>query len=423
MLGRSLINDRRQGRWMGLAFGMGLVWLGLGAPAQAQEPPSVLEAAQVIYAQENKPSETVAPTTMPSTTIVDSQVVQVGCPSCGDSGLLSRSSRFPRGCGSCGNGYDGCAPCGACIPGREPCCCINHDTAIGRFWAGIHECLCCPDPCYEPRWVAAANNAFFVSPARPVTQTMFRWDFMRNYRLPDRAEYLWARADGNGKGPRPQGGANGVSSTRVSELMMYTEVAAGKFSAYVGMPYREVVPLEANRGSGFGDLQIGTKSMLFDCELMQVTFQMNTSVPTGSPGKGAGTGHVALEPSLLTAIKLTNAAYLQTQISEWLPIGGDSEYQASILHYHTALNYSLEILCDVQFVMSAEFGGYRVQGGRASDPVLGTIAANSDSYLYAGPGARLVFCNKLDIGFGAAFALTNDHFAEDWYRFELRWRF
>ncbi len=422
MFGRINCFCRPLGRHIGLlSAGLLALW-GTSPVVLAQQESDLLQTAKVIYAEENKANTPVEqPTTPPTTTILDSNVVQVGCPSCGDSGLLRNQSRFPRGCGSCG--YDGCAPCGACVPGRDPCCCINHDSAIGRFWGGIHECLCCPDPCYEPRWVAAANNAFFVSAARPVTQTVFRWDFMRDYRLPDRAEYLWARADGNGKGPRPQNGALGVSSTRVSELMMYTEVAAGKFSAYIGMPYREVVPLEANRGSGFGDLQIGTKSLLFDCELLQVAFQMNTSVPSGSPGKGVGTGHTALEPSLLAALKLTNSAYLQTQVSEWFPIGGDSLYQASVLHYHTALNYSIEVLCDVQFVMSAEFGGYRVQGGRASDPVLGTIPANSDSYLYAGPGARLVFCNKLDIGFGAAYALTQDQFAGEWYRFELRWRF
>src|SRR5262249_4090772 len=91
----------------------------------------------------------------------DGGVVQTGCSSCGR-----------RLCGgnvdSLGPGGGGCATCGTgCYPGRKPCdCCFPGNTCVGRFIGGLYECICCPDPCYEPRWLAVANNAFFVDAAR-----------------------------------------------------------------------------------------------------------------------------------------------------------------------------------------------------------------------------------------------------------------
>ena len=40
----------------------------------------------------------------------------------------------------------------------------------------MYHNLCCPDPCYDPRWWALADAAFFTSAARPVSQQRFRWD-------------------------------------------------------------------------------------------------------------------------------------------------------------------------------------------------------------------------------------------------------
>jgi len=40
-----------------------------------------------------------------------------------------------------------------------------------------------------------------------------------------------------------------------------------------------------------------------------------------------------------------------------------------------------------------------------------------------GGGLRLVYCDNFDIGFGAAFAVTDDHWAEQLYRTEVRLRY
>lgn len=427
--------------WSELAAALLLALPGIGL---AQTPKPTGDTIQVIFTEEPappaavRPALAVSPTAAPpaATPVVDPQVQPAGCTSCG-SGLL-HSHRSTGGCSSCFSGtpYDGCGPCGHCIPGREPCGCCD-DTLIGRIWQGFYDCICCPDPCYEPRWIAAANNAFFTDAARPITQTRLRWDNGNGLIRPDRAEFFWARADGKGKGPKlpadaTNAGYKGETFVDYDELSLYTEAAFGRFGTYVIMPYRAVSPELNNYAAGFGDLRIGTKSLLLDCELLQIALQIETTIPTASAGKGLGIGHVAINPSILTALKLTNNFYWQMQVGEWLPVGGDPSYQGAIFHYSGALNYAIPVLCGVQLVVSAEAGGFVFNGGRYTDPIVGGepdgsdtkgFRANGQSIAWVGPSARLVICDKVDFGGGVAWAVTDDHLTETLYRFEFRWRF
>ena len=52
-----------------------------------------------------------------------------------------------------------------------------------------------------------------------------------------------------------------------------------------------------------------------------------------------------------------------------------------------------------------------------------TLIHGGVTYFTVGPGLRFSVCNKVDFGFGVQFAVTNDHFANQLYRTELRWRF
>src|SRR5262249_56151723 len=72
------------------------------------------------------------------------------------------------------------------------------DARVGRMLCGFSRCICCPDPCYEPRWVPLANAALFVDPVRPATQIRLRGDFGWDMRFPDKAEWFWAQEKGKG---------------------------------------------------------------------------------------------------------------------------------------------------------------------------------------------------------------------------------
>lgn len=302
---------------------------------------------------------------------------------------------------------------GNCVPGRLHCCsACDGSTFLGRVFCGFYESLCCPDPCYEPRWIAQANSAMFVESPRPITHTRIRWDYGDNFTFPDTAEFFWAKI--GGKGPA----APAPTQIRYHDLTLYQEVAAGAAGVSIEIPYRSNDP-----GSGFADMVVGTKAMLFDQEILQVTFMFRTFIPIGKSAKGLGTGHVSLEPSLLSALKLTPNTYLQSQISEWIPIGGDPAHSGSILHYHFALNQVLfRPIEDVSLIGSVEFMGYSFQDGQFTLPAGGVNDANGIGWFYVGPGVRFVVCDKVDLGFGAAFALDR-HGPEQIYRTEFRFRF
>ena len=243
----------------------------------------------------------------------------------------------------------------------EPCIAR---TRWGRFACGLYSAVCCPDPCYEPRWTGIANAAFFVDGVRPVTQVRYRWDANLGMQFPDRATYYWARVGALGPSTAP-------SSLNLHELTMYNEVASGGFSFFINTPYRSYDTNVDRHAAGFGDLDLGTKSILFDCELMQVAFQMRTFIPVGIGTKGLGTGHVSLEPSLLVGLNIGPDTYAQAQLSEWIPLTSDGGAGA-ILHYHASLNQVLwRWQPEVPIIGTFEVSGWSFQDGSYTDPSLG----------------------------------------------------
>lgn len=350
-------------------------------------------------------------------------------------GLAELPSLGP-GCDGCSSPFSGttlgavgsgsCLPCSGrlCVPGQSSCSPCVGKTRIGRFLCGIYEALCCPDPCYEPEWIPLADASFFCEAARPVSRQCLRWDAGLSMVLPDRAEYFWARADGHGKGPSPVAPHLSERSLTYNEMSLYTETSSGKFALFVNQPYRSVVTQDGPDNAGFGALDMGTKTLIFDCQLLQISFLFRTYMPMGNPSQGLGNGHVSLEPSLIFGLYLSPKMYLQTQISEWIPIGGDSLYEGAILRYQLSVNRVLfQPLCDVPLIGTFEISTWSFQDGAYTDPVLGTRRASADTYVSMGPGLRLFVRDRIDFGVGAVLSLTEDHFAETLIRSEFRWRF
>jgi hypothetical protein len=251
-----------------------------------------------------------------------------------------------------------------------------------------------------------------------------RYDGIWNYFFPDKAEYLWARE--NNKGLHGPSGVLGERRVRYTDVSLYNEVGIDRFSASIEVPYRNVEPDLFNGESGVGDLTIGTKSLLLDCELMQFAFQFKTRVPIGNFTIGIGNGNVSLEPAFLLALKLTQRTYLQSELAYWFPLGGTPEVQGPIFHYHFSLNHLLWHCGNgIKLIGVAELNGYEIMGGAFTDPVTGALRSAKDvgDILSIGPGIRLVFCDKIDFGIGSAFAVTTDSLGDEWVRAEFRWRF
>ncbi len=306
----------------------------------------------------------------------------------------------------------------SCVPGRFGCGGSNSCDPGHRLLGGLCDALCCPDPCYEPRWIAEANAAFFQDGPRPVTQTRVRWDAGFNYRFPDTSEYFWGKI--GTKGP-----ATNTRALRYSDLTLYQEVAANPAASFfTELVYRNFSPEAGPSGSGMGDMNIGTKAVLLDRELLLLTFQFKTFIPTGNFFGGTGVGHVSLEPALLAALKLTPTTYLQSEIAQWIPIGGTGGTAGTVFHFHYSLN---QTLCNVgnclKIIGTLEANGF-YQHGRFTDFPSGVdTAVNGGVYANAGPGIRFQVCERLDFGFGSAFGFGNMHGPGQLYRTELRVRY
>jgi len=394
-----------------------IIWTGEAGQGQVYRLPAPTEAKDALPEEEH-PVQAID-FGVSQQMFQGNDILQTGCTECqqGWIGPLPKiSSSDSLACDSCGGG---------CAPGHRACDPCTARTRIGRFAYGLYRALCCPDPCYEPKWLAVADSAFFVEAARPQTQQRLRWDAGLDATLPDRAEYFWARADGHGKGPSPSAGFLAVRGLTYHELSLYTEVGSSGFSLFTEVPYRSLDPTGAPHAAGFSDMNVGTKTLMFDCELLQVSFQFRTHIPMSNTMKGLGTGHVSLEPSLLLGLYLGPETYFQGQVAEWIPIAGDKDYAGAILHYHVSLNHVLwRPLSNVPLIGTMECNGWSFQDGAYTDPATGVIRpAGGQTTLTVGPGLRLVVCDKIDFGAGVAFALQDEHLAETLVRSEFRWRY
>jgi hypothetical protein len=265
--------------------------------------------------------------------------------------------------------------------------------------------------------------------------------------FPDRSEYFWAREQlsgpifpnkpdgkkfaGGGSGPpppkhKPNVRYAGVPSLNFNQLYYYQEAASGggRASLFTEIAYRTVDPVDNYWHAGFSNINIGTKGMFLDCELVQLTFQFKTYIPLGPASKGLSNGHVSLEPALLGALRLAPETYLQGQVAEWIPIGGDPYYQGSLLHYHFSLNHVLyKVNPDIPIIGTCEFSGWSFQDGAYTNPLVRFSQfqqSSGSSYLMIGPGLRASICNRVDFGGAVSFPITDNHWANPWLRLELR---
>jgi hypothetical protein len=427
------------------------------APAAPKDVPAAKPAVPTTPTAATDAAVKAAPSPKESsseallTGIVDPNVVQASCATCGGGGGLLHGDNH-GGCATAGCASIGCNG-NNCVPGRTHCCSIcESDTCVGHILCGLYECICCPDRCYEPEYIPAANAAFFVDSARPVTQTRLRFDGMYDIANADRAEYLLAgykvsyiktwNCFPGGTTIAPGKGVNFIpGSVDLTSLSLYTEAARGMFSAFVSMPYDhfEPSPSVANASlmtsnpvcpsSGFGDMTIGTKSLLLDCDLLQFSFQFSTFLPIGNFMKGLGTGHVSLEPAFLFTLKLTPDCYFQGELAYWIPIAGDQAFQGNVNHNHFSFNHVLcRILPDVQLIGTLECINYNVIGGNytATNITSGGLAvpiSGTASMFSAGPGVRLDVCKRLDFGAAVLFNTTGARYADEEVRVEVRLRF
>ena len=406
-----------------------------GVPASLTKSLKAKEDA--VVATQTKPTAPVVAATTPAVAVAvapaqaqagtldlvvpksDESVGRTGCTTCGGYHSQSDSLAFHSAIGGCSDGQ--------CVPGREKCDALpTCNTFAGAFVGNLYQSLCCPDPCYQPRWDPAANASMFADYAKPRTITRFRYDLMQNMTFPDRNEYFFKQSSTSL--PYKNKVYRTYPSARVQQIYMYQEAAAAAGSLFVEYPYLQINPMLTPTQAGFGDIRFGSKSVLYDVEMLRVTFQFKTYMPTGNASKILGTGHVSLEPSILTSLKLGPETYLQGQFGQWIPLGGTQGLAGGIFFWYLSLNQVLTYVTPSSpLIVMLEMDGWSFENGGYSNPLkVGPKMISSGggvSYFNIGPGLRLSICDKIDVGGTITWATQSMHWGNPWFRFEVRFLF
>jgi hypothetical protein len=387
-------------------------------PLSAPEPPR----PEAVAAQPGPPADldrSPAPSPeglVPANLVTDDQVEPAGCAACGGFHSLADGPVF--------HDQMGCAG-GQCIPGRQPCdlpfpeC----DNVVAAAINNLYQCLCCPDPCYQPRWEPAANASFFADYARPRTVTRLRYDNLENLVRPDRNQFWLMQVQPTHSNNRKITDLR----ARLQQVYIYQEAASERGSFFIEYPYRQLNPSWEPTQAGFGDMNFGIKSLFFDCELLQMTFQFRTYAPTGNSTLNLGTGHFSLDPSILTAIKLGPDTYLQGQYGNWIPLGGNSKLAGGVFYWLTSLNQVLWYVTPTSpLTATLELDGWSFENGGYTSALRPGMTSHyvekggGVSYFNIGPGLRQSVCDRLDFGGALTWATSSVHWAQPWFRFEVR---
>jgi hypothetical protein len=292
----------------------------------------------------------------------------------------------------------------------------------------MYQELCCPDPCYQPKWEPAAFASFFADYARPRTVTRFRYDNLENMINPDRNQF-WISSSAPLNANK---NANHIvqPKMRLQQVYLYQEVAAGSGSFFVEIPYRQINPNFMPSQSGFSDINFGIKSMFYDRELLQLSFQFRTYTPSGNAMNNLGTGHFSLDPSIMGSLKLGPDTFAQGQFGNWIPLLGNQKLAGGIFYGLMSINQVLWYpRQDSPLIATLEMDFWAFENGGFTNAINKKGASQifeqggGVSYFNIGPGLRQSICNKADFGGAITFATTTPHWAQPWFRFEVRFLF
>jgi outer membrane putative beta-barrel porin/alpha-amylase len=245
-------------------------------------------------------------------------------------------------------------------------------------------------------------------------QIRLRFDAAYDNHRPRRADFFWAKSV--------------LPESRVDDqqLQLYVEkTVSERCSAFVELPTRFLNPEQNDNATGLGDICLGGKYLLSQCDDALATFQLRVYLPTGDEDRGLGNGHVTIEPGLLLFLPIDERFTLEGELRYWIPVGG-TEFAGSILRYGVGISYRAWEDCTRSIRPVAEFVAWTVLDGKeialAPSGVQTIENSAGDTIVNAKLGVRACFCNhELYAGYGRP--LTGDRWYENVWRLEWRVRF
>ncbi len=265
-----------------------------------------------------------------------------------------------------------------------------------------------------------AFSLFEIDPAQPFNNFRIRTVVANRMRLPDRAEYFWAKA-GSPKGP-----PLGESVINYQEARMRLELGSKKFSTAFEVPFRSTNPQLNENHDGLGDLQLITKTVLLDGSQWMLTQYFGTHFPTGHAAAGLGRGHFALEPGLLFRNEFRENTWMHGELKFWFPLGADPQHGGQVLKLATGFNRVWMETDQTAWIPSFEIVGYSVLNGQATDALGNLKSIDQDTFFYLTPGLHYAVDKNGDfglfeIGSSIALAVSNERFTDSTWNFDVRW--
>ena len=290
----------------------------------------------------------------------------------------------------------------------------------------------------------------YVDFAVPITQFRLRFDAAYGNNRPDRAEFFYSKCGcfatlpGNNPqfDPKAAGPPKLETNVDYQELRPYVEVAfSNRFSVFVDAPVRFINPDQNDNATGFGNLLAGFKYAMVANPDQYVTLQFVTWTPTADADRGLGNDLWALEPGLLWYRQLTDRMAFQSEVRDWIPLGG-TDFAGNVLRYGSALSYTLHNGCKFRVTPITEVVGWTVLSGKelaVANPgspngvnAVATVQdASGDTIINGKIGVRFGFGepvgvanlsrSDLYIGYGRAF--TGEVWYKDVFRVEYALRF
>ncbi len=254
---------------------------------------------------------------------------------------------------------------------------------------------------------------------------------------PDLAEFFYAQCGcdgGTAAGPKP-----GLATDQnFQQLYLRGEYAPKKFFSFMlELPLRFIQPVSfapatvSSASPGFGDqgglsdVSAGFKLAAVASKQQYLTFQLVATFPSGDSGKGLGTDHYTVAPSLLYYRKVTDRFSMEGELGDSHPIGGDTPgFAGDVVEYGIGPSYVAYKSEKVQFAPVLELVGWRIFGGMWNNPaLLGVVpglpldTADGSNIVNLKGGARTSIGKNQSFYVGYGHALTT---ANIWYKQILR---
>lgn len=243
-----------------------------------------------------------------------------------------------------------------------------------------------------------------------------RMRYNRGASSPDRLEYLWARA---GKGPAAE------SRLDVLDTVLRTEVGNTRGVLISEISMRSLDPERAPNTTGFGDMVVGGKAVVYDGACTKLSSIFLTYLKTGPVDRGLGTGHVSLEPGLLGMHQWSERTFLHAAIQYRLPIAGTPGFAGDVLTTSWAASTVWQDRDDFAWIPLLEFQTHSFLFGSQTESD-GTVSrVNGTTALDILPGSRFAFSRSalgaMELGVSGGFRCSDADWFDSRMMFDVRW--